>query len=205
MTGTLDMRILELLMARLCHELIGPVAAVANGAELLAEDDADLGCDALALVGESARRAGNRLQFYRFAYGFGGDGSVTGPLPYELAARYFEATRIACDFGKDIRELSLDQQKLGCNLMLVGAEALRRGGCLALDAGPTGPELEVTGEGAGLSREAQAALMLEIPVEALTARSVQAYFAGLLARELGRRLVGTAMEPGKFRLISAAL
>jgi len=39
----IDLRVLELLTARLCHDLIGPVAAIANGVELLGEDEAPLG------------------------------------------------------------------------------------------------------------------------------------------------------------------
>src|SRR6516162_1014223 len=73
---TIDMRVLDLLTARLCHELNGPIAAINNGVERRAEDDADpgflfgRGCmrDAASLVSDSARRAGSRLQFYRFAY-----------------------------------------------------------------------------------------------------------------------------------------
>src|SRR5690348_16198222 len=62
--------VLELLSARLCHELSGPIAAISNGVELLAEEDPGLGLstnpaflhDAVALVSESARRARCNLQ-----------------------------------------------------------------------------------------------------------------------------------------------
>src|SRR5256885_2979655 len=43
-TGTIDLRVLELLSARLCHELSGPIAAISNGVELLAEEDLVSGC-----------------------------------------------------------------------------------------------------------------------------------------------------------------
>ena len=79
--------------ARLCHDLIGPVAAIANGVELLGEDDPDFVRDAVALVGNSARKANARLQFFRFAYGFGG-GGLAGPAPHQLAAEYFAETAI---------------------------------------------------------------------------------------------------------------
>jgi histidine phosphotransferase ChpT len=61
--AAIDLRVAELLAARLCHDLIGPVAAVANGAELLADDDPEFARDAIALVGGSARKANRRLQF----------------------------------------------------------------------------------------------------------------------------------------------
>jgi hypothetical protein len=59
--------------------------------------------------------------------------------------------------------------------------------------------LEAVGEAAALSSEAQAALMLTTPIAELTARTVQAYFAGLLARELDCGL-RAATEPGRVKL-----
>lgn len=202
MSIILEMRILELLTARLCHELSGPIAAVGNGVELLGEDDPDFARDALTLVADSARRAANRLQFYRFAYGFSGDRATTGPAPLDLVAKFFEGTPIRCDYAESVRALPLDQQKLGCNLLLVGADTLSRGGYLALDATLTGLQLEVVGRAASLVPEQGAALRLEMPVQALSLRTVNAYFAGLLARAGGWRLVGAEAVPGRFRLAS---
>ncbi len=205
MNGTLDMRVLELLMARLCHELSGPIAAVGNGVELLAEDDADFAREALALVTDSAQRAANRLQFYRFAYGFGNDAAVAGPAPCDLAAMFFGGMPIACDYAERVRALPLDQQKLGCNLVLVGAESLMRGGRLALDVTRcAGLQLEMVGEAVSFASEQAAALRLETSVEALTSRNVNAYFAGLLARALGWRLTDGEAGPGRVRLFSMA-
>ena len=208
--GGLDLRVLELLTARLCHELIGPIAAINNGVELLADepvlvkDEAqDFVHHAIALVGDSARRAASRLQFYRFAYGYGHGGSMGGPPPNELACRFFETTQIACDYGESIGVLPLDWQRLACNLLLTGAEALSRGGNLIMAAMPDGLDLEATGEFAALSPEASAALSLATPVAALTPRSVQAYFAGLLAEVLGCRLVRTE-EFRRLRLTAVA-
>ena len=203
MTGTVEMRVLELLTARLCHELIGPIAAVNNGVEILAEGDADFTADAIRLVGDSARRAGARLQFYRFAYGFAPGGGFSGPPPYELASSYFAATRVACEYHDDARALPLEWQKLACNLLLLGAEALPRGGSLSLHAAPAGPELTVSGGAAGLMPEAAAAIALSGPAAELTARTVQGYFTGLLARALGCRLVGIPVGPECFRLAAA--
>ena len=203
MTGTLDMYVLELLAARLCHELIGPIAAISNGVEVLGEGDADFAADAMQLVGVSARRAGARLQFYRFAYGFTRRGGFSGPLPHELADGYFAETRIACTYEDGARTLPLEWQKLGCNLLLVGSEALPRGGSLSLHVGPCGPELVVSGDTGGLTPQAEAALDLSCPVAELSARTVQSYFTGLLARALGRRLRSIPVAPQGFRLAAA--
>jgi histidine phosphotransferase ChpT len=204
MIGVLDLRVCELLTARLCHELIGPIGAVGNGVELLDEGDPDFVGDALTLVRDSARRAANRLRFYRFCYGFSGSAAIAGPAPCESAAALFDGVPpIACDFTDRVRALPLDQQKLGCNLILVGAEALgHHGGQLVLDTAAIGLQLEVIGGSASLTPEQAAALRLETPIGAVTPQTAQAYFAGLLARACGWRLAAAALEPGRFRVYS---
>lgn len=70
MTLALDLRAVELLCSRLCHDLVSPVGAISNGVELLTEMGPD--AEALTLVGQSAQAAANRLKFYRVAYGAAG-------------------------------------------------------------------------------------------------------------------------------------
>jgi histidine phosphotransferase ChpT len=198
MLQTIPLRVVELLAARLCHDLISPVAAIANGAELLGEDDPEFVREAAALVGTSAREANARLQFFRFAYGFGGSG-LAGPAPYQLAAAYFAETPITCDYGEMARVLPLDRQKLACAMLVVTREALLRGGRLVVGAALGGPEITAAGGAVLLSAETRAALIGAADTAELTTRTVPAYFAGLLAASQGRRLV-VGDRPDGFRL-----
>jgi histidine phosphotransferase ChpT len=202
MTRAIDLRVVELLSAKLCHDLISPIAAISNGAELLADEEPEFVREAVALVGDSARKAGKRLQFYRFTYGFSG-GGIAGPLPHQLAAELFEGDVIACDYSAEAQALPLAQQKLACALLAIAGEALPRGGRLVVGVGPGGPEIEASGEGAGPSPQIRAAMSLAVAPSELTARSVGGYFAGLLAEAVGCRLV-IADEPGGFRLAAIA-
>jgi histidine phosphotransferase ChpT len=203
MIGAIDLRVVELLTARLCHDLIGPVSAIGNGVELLDDEDPEFVRDAVALVGDSAKKAGSRLQFYRFAYGFGG-GGLTGPAPSLLAGEFFQGTAIDCDYGTAARTLPLDQQKLACNMLALAGEGLPRGGRLVLSAGLIGPEIDAAGQGPGPSPEVRAALVLAAPTAELTSRTVGGYFAGLLAEALGWRLF-VVDRPGGFRLGAVVL
>ena len=198
MSAPIDLRVIELLAAHLCHDLIGPIAAVANGAELLADEDPEFARDAIALVGDSARNANRRLQFYRFAYGFSG-GVVTGPPPRQLATDFFAESPISCDYTAAAQALSTAQQKLACNMLAVAADPLARGGHLIVAASTLGPELDAVSEAGRLSPEIGAALRLGVPVSELTSRTVGAYFAGLLAAELGCRIVVDDV-PNGFRI-----
>lgn len=198
MTRPIDLRVLELLAARLCHDLIGPVAAIANGVELLGEDDPEFVRDAVALVGDSAGKANRRLQFYRFAYGFSG-GGLTGPAPHQLAAEFFSDGNVACEYPPSARDLPLQRQKLVCAMLAVAGEGLPRGGKLSLELSADGLAVEAAGEGTGPTPDARAALALAAAPAELTTRTVAAYFAGLLAEAQGLRLSVTERQGG-FRL-----
>ncbi len=177
MTLQVDLRIVELMAARLCHDLISPVAAINNGVELLTDEEPEFLADAVKLVGEASAKATRRLQFYRFAYGFSGSG-IAGPAPHQLVGEYFAGTKVACDYGEGVRALSPSWQKLACNLAAIGGDGLPRGGRLMLGASTPGLNIEGTGQGAALSPETCDGLLLKTPVGELTARSVGAYFAG---------------------------
>src|SRR3546814_20842043 len=68
----IDLRILELVCSRLCHDLVGPVGAVNNGIELLEEFDPSMADDVLPLLRNSARQAWRRLDCFRLAFGAAG-------------------------------------------------------------------------------------------------------------------------------------
>ena len=203
MTRPIDLRVVELIAARLCHDLIGPVSAIGNGVELLADEDPEFVRDAVALVGDSAHKASRCLQFYRFAYGFSGSG-LAGSAPHLLAAELFVDTAIECDYRAEARTLPLREQKLACAMLAVAAEGLPRGGRLVVSLGAIGLQVEASGAGPGPSPEVRAALTLATPTAELTSRTVGGYFAGLLAEELGWRLA-IADRPDGFCLGTEAL
>jgi len=194
---TIDLRIAELLAARLCHELVSPVGAINNGVELL-EDDPDFAADAAGLIGQSAVQATRRLQFYRIAYG------STAPIALELGRKaaldLFADGKIACDWPETL----VPEIKLACNLLLVAAEALPRGGRLVL-VGADPLEIRAEGEGARLPAHLPDALTGASGADTVDARSVQAAFTGALARRAGLRSSIETLASGAivFRLASA--
>lgn len=206
MTRLIDLRILELLAARLCHELISPIGAISNGVELLGEDDPDFVRDATALVGLSAKQAGQRLQFYRFAYGSSTTGPVAGVDPRELVGGLLDGGKLSCVWQAEALALPAEWQKLACNMIVLAAEALPRGGTITVAAGsPASRRIEIVGVGetVNLTSEARAALALEAELADLSSRTVQGYFTACLAKALGAALVLSDLEPGRFTLAAA--
>ena len=59
----------QLLCTRLCHDLAGPVGAVAAGVELTAGDPSQVDAETLGLIGNSSAAATRKLKFLRAALG----------------------------------------------------------------------------------------------------------------------------------------
>jgi histidine phosphotransferase ChpT len=193
MPVAIDLRVLELLSARLCHELVSPIGAINNGVELLGEEDPDFVRDAVVLIGESARRAGKRLQFYRFAYGTASVGA--GLDPRELVAGLLEGGKVTCDWRAEASSMPAGWSKLACNVIVLAAEALPRGGTVTVRPMAAGGgallEIAAAGEAVNVTDELRAALRVDAAVDALSARTVQAYFTARLAEQHGARLAVT--------------
>lgn len=208
MSGMVDFRVLELLNARLCHELVSQVGAINNGVELLGEDDPDFMRDAIALIGQSARKAGQRLQFYRFAYGTSGStGSSAAASPRDLAEGLLEGGKVRCAWSADAAALAGEWQRLACNMLVIATEVLPRGGSVAVRpvaAGGEGIEVVAEGDTVNVTPEMRGALDPAAPVDQLTSRTVHAYFTARLAGRMGAGLVIAEAGPGRalFRAVA---
>jgi len=184
--GTFDMVLAEALSARICHELINPVGAIANGLEIL-EDEPSFADDAGQLIGQSVRAAARRLQFFRVAYG------STVPVPLQTARDVtldlFVETKIDCEWPELLPNFPHSALKLVCNLMLLAAETLPRGGRVILSAAPAGSgqifAATAIGVGARLVDPQSAILAGRLGVETVNTRTVQTAFTVALAQRSG--------------------
>ncbi|MEM8665573.1 MAG: histidine phosphotransferase, partial [Pseudomonadota bacterium] len=88
-----DLELASLLASRLCHDVVGPVGAIQNGLELIAEDKSmtDMAMD---LIKKSAAQATAKLQYARMAYGTAGGADVLDPAEAgRLTAAMFTGER----------------------------------------------------------------------------------------------------------------
>ena len=188
MDTLLDLRVTELLASRLCHDLVGPIGAVNNGLELLADDPQQ--SEALGLVGRSARRAASAVQFYRLAYGAGA-GDDDPIVVQRLILDWLSAARIAFSWSDDLSFTGLPQGagKLLLNLIELAGTALPQGGTLTAQSGSGDGvsflAITATGTGATLCDDLRAALAGKTTPDDLTPRTVQAFFTCHLARRMG--------------------
>lgn len=199
----IELRVLELLCARFCHEMVSPVGAIGNGVELLEEDDPEFVRQAIGLIGQSARTASRRLQFYRFAYGTAPTASSV--TPRELLMGFLEGGKVSADWEPALTSLSSEWQRLACNLAVIAAETLPRGGRIALrSAGAAGPglEIEASGDSVLVNRDVMAALEGNASATELNSRTIHGYVTAKFAEQLGA--IAALSESGPRRALFVA-
>jgi histidine phosphotransferase ChpT len=189
----IELRLLELIAARMCHDLVGPVGAGVNGAELLAEgESAD--AEVVRLIGPSARQASRRLQVFRVIYGT--PGALPGGAPFaqagQLLGAMLEGEKASLDwhFGPAC-ETSTGRvgARIALLLALACVEALPRGGQVRATGTVAGPratlEAAALGQGAKFADETSAAFMGRTASAQLTPKAAPWELARRLARAAG--------------------
>lgn len=183
-----DLELAALLCSRVCHDVISPVGAIANGLEILAdEDDEEMRTMAFDLVRRSANQASAKLQFCRLA--FGAAGSAGSKLDLGEAggiARLFVGDeKITLDWAMPHETRDKTEVKLLLNLMLMAISAIPRGGVVIVGQDERDLVVSATGEGAKLPEASQRVLKGDIEAGDIDARLVQVYYAKRLASQIG--------------------
>ena len=187
----------EMMCARLCHDLAGPVGAAAAGAELVGDGGADE--ETLALVATSAAGAVARLKFFRAA--FGPAANVQRSLIIrDLIHAYFQTSTSAAstgwhlDWRGDHSELSAGMARLILNLALLARDSLPRGGNVAISMTTHPQDLRIIASGISAALTEEAASVLESKSGPSGPRGAQAYFTRTLAESLGCSLLVETQE-----------
>lgn len=187
-----ELDLASLIVSRVCHDLISPVGALANGVEVLAdENDPSMREHAIALISKSAEQAAAKLKLCRLAYGSmgsAGDHVSLGDARDALEG-FLKDSKTRLDWRAPPMILSKDTVKLTLNLALAAMDTIPRGGVLAISADdtPGGTTITVCAEGPmpRLTEELTAALAGDTPFAELDGRRVQPFLTGLIARSLG--------------------
>lgn len=184
------LQLAELMASKLCHDLVGPVGATANGAELLS--DITMEDEALALTAASASQAAKILQYYRLAFGASGGLRNDFDELRDVSGGLLELRGLEVSWALDGGErVPLGATKLLANLVGLAGEALPRSdevtGGLRKEGGEARIYAQAKGPGAQLRGEALDAIDPK-GREEITPRSVQAYYAAAFTQELGGAL-----------------
>jgi histidine phosphotransferase ChpT len=187
-----DLELAALVSSRICHDVINPVAAIANGLEMLDEEpDQAMREAAMDLIRKSAAQASAKLQFARLAFGAAGSAGAEIDLrDAEKVARDFVggSGKHRVDWQGPAVTLPKNQVKLLLNLVALGAVALPRGGMVNVEIAGTPPSVSfivrAKGDPARLTDQVRGLLSGTDGV-AVDAYSIQPYYARRVAAAAG--------------------
>ncbi len=193
-----QLKLAELLCTRLCHDLAGPVGAMANGAEFMQEEGVKMHEQAMDLISTSAAQAIARLQFYRRAYGrINENGEASIEELKKATSDFFAGGKVTVDWP-DVHtdssgvSISYKMGRLVFNLIIIAAATLLRGGTIAvrLSANDATKSIHIQAAGKMVKwdKEIEDSLSGLVALEALTPKLAQAYMSRLLAEELNTSL-----------------
>lgn len=182
------LRLAELLCARLCHDLSGPLGSL-MGATELASEEAPVEDAALAVAAESAQALGARLRLLRAAWA-GEAGSMDVEHFQDLSRGLVAGRRVAVDLAGLDRgaPFAPAAARVALNALLLGVEAVSGIGRLTM-AGAADAEVIVTIEGPRAAWPAGLAAWIvdeQAAWQAITnARVLQGPLTVLIARRSG--------------------
>ncbi|MEQ1863842.1 MAG: histidine phosphotransferase family protein [Micropepsaceae bacterium] len=181
-----------LLVSRVCHDLISPVAAISNGLEILADEkDVDMRAHAMRLIEHSVGQAKARLLFARLAFGAMGSAGAEIELREagEVAVEFFKTGKAKLDW--QMPQIAVDKEivRVLLNVAAMGADCIPRGGVLTVSAeqakGVFSVAIVARGLKANLAPDIKEGLALKIPREDLTGRTIAPFVTALLAKKIG--------------------
>ena len=209
MAVQVELRVVELMASKICHDLISPVGAIVNGLEVLDDnpkpEDRDF---ALELIRKSAKTASARLQFCRLAFGAAGSAGAQIDLgdAQNMAKGHIEDGKVTLGWNLPRLLLPKNRVKLLLNMLIIAQQTIPRGGTLKIDPVGEGETMSfrVTATGLNARVPQNIADVLSAPAvpPAADAHAVQPYYTRLLGEACGLK-VSLAPE-GENVIIAAA-
>ena len=133
-----DLDLAALLCSRVCHDVISPVGAIANGLELIddPEMDEETKVTALDMVRSSAKTAAAKLKFCRIAFGAAGSAGALIDMGEagEIAKAFVGDEKVKLEWNAPRENRPKQQVKLVLNMMLMAMAGIPRGGLVTVRA-----------------------------------------------------------------------
>ena len=181
-----------MLCSRLCHDMLSPVGALANGLELLAdEQDPQMRVRVVELLEQSSKISTDKLKFFRLA--FGAAGGFGEAIPIEEAkdvinALASDAKRVEVHWAIAEPSLPKPAVKVLLNLAQIALDALVRGGTLDIGAEWRDGAVEIVARARGpriaFDETIGRALQGDLDESEITSRTAAAYMIAVLAEEM---------------------
>lgn len=195
--------------SKICHDIVSPISVVANALEMLDMPiDPASRKDYEVLMRDTMGRIVPMVEFMRFVFGSQGlsNGQCDIAALKRLAVGYASGSDVTIDWNIAEQSLSFAQMRVLLAQVLIGVDALSRGGTLSASVRRegTGLTLAVTAKAGKVSmrEDITEALGGREPREGWQAKNIQVLWARLLAERAGSVLTFSG-GPGQLNLSAA--
>ncbi|NRA87838.1 MAG: histidine phosphotransferase [Rhizobiales bacterium] len=186
-----ELELASLLCSRVCHDVISPVGAIANGLEVLEDEkDEQMKEFAMDLIRKSATQASAKLQFARLAFGAAGSAGAHIDLMDAkfVTEAYVDKNKVTVSWQAPVATMGKNKVKLLLNLVLIALTTIPRGGHLDVsvddDVENAAFLLKTKGKAAKIASNMNDLLIANVDADDIDARDIQVYYAGLIARKI---------------------
>ena len=192
-----QIKFIELLCSKLCHDLISPIGAISNGLEFLEQEDNDLNEEAMKLVKKSSRQAAKKLAYYRIALGTAGsEDFIQCNTVVDLIEKFSVEKNLVINWSglEDNAQSKFKKSsgKLLLNLALISFDSLPRGGLvkITLSKNSETPDMIISfsGENCNLHKDVRTVLENDISEDLLTVRNILAFYCKQLALRCSKKI-----------------
>ena len=178
-----------MLCSRLCHDMLSPVGALANGLELLAdEQDPEMRARCMELLEHSARISTDKLKFFRLAFGAAGEAIPIDEAKAVIEALAADNKRIEINWAIADPSLPKPAVKVLLNLAQIALDALVRGGTLDIGAERRDGAVEIVARARGdriaFDENIGRALQGDLAEGEITSRTAAAHMIAVVAEEM---------------------
>jgi len=198
-------KLLELMSARMFHDLAGPIGAVSNSVEFLDEDNQNIKEKALAIIKSSANESIARLKFFRQAYGTVGEREVYLSNLAPIVDEFLSESKVKVNWVTKDSPVNCYVAKALLNLIIISMNCLIHGGAIAVEQLDNAIKLVLQGAACSLSDDTRYLLKGDLSNIALVSANVQVYYTYMMLEEAMAELRINQNDQGlEFLILSSA-
>lgn len=174
-------KLLELMSARMFHDLAGPIGAVNNSIEFFEEDNPLIKEKALQIIKSSSHEAILRLKFFRQAYGTVNDNKTHLSDIESLIGEFLENTKLSLSWNNN-EEIMVNSYiaKSVLNFTIIAASALIYGGVLDINFSNNAVIISAKGEKFVFTESTRSLLEGDISGVKLASSNIQIYYTYMM-------------------------
>lgn len=184
-----QIKLLELMSARMFHDLAGPIGAVNNSLEFFEEENPNIREKALEIVKSSSAESILRLKFFRQAYGPANDSEIAINDIKPIVQDFLKLTKVTLTWNSsDLGMINSYAAKTILNFIIIALGTMIHGGNLGITK--TNKELKINFNGKNMIFPDETKMLLngELSHITLSSANIQLYYTHMAINSAKHKL-----------------